>query len=245
MVRALGRNPRTLAALLPCALLLLALGGCGIKHPVTNTVKGKEMFVSKCGSCHTLSHAGTNGSIGPNLDDAFRQDRADGVKSTSIEGLVGYWIQYPNNQGRMPANLYTGQDAQNVAGYVGQVAAVPGQDTGALAQAGAVQGTSPAAGKQVFTGIGGCGSCHVLAAAGTSGTVGPNLDTRLRSDCALPASKKIRGATLQQCIRKAIVDPYAFLPSGYAAGIMPSNFGTKLQPNEITALVNFLSSASK
>ena len=245
MVRALGRNPRTLAALLPLALALLVLGGCGVKHPVTNNAKGKELFVSKCGSCHALSHAGTTGSIGPNLDDAFRQDRADGVKSTSIQGLVSYWIQYPSKEGRMPANLYTGQDAQNVAGYVGQVAAVPGQDTGALAQAGAVQGTSPAAGKQVFTGIGGCGSCHVMAAAGTTGTVGPNLDTRLRSDCALPASKKIRGATLQECTRKAIVDPYAFLPSGYAAGIMPNNFETKLHPNEITALVNFISSASK
>jgi mono/diheme cytochrome c family protein len=245
MVRALGRNPRTLAALLPCALVLLVLGGCGIKHPVANVVKGKEQFVSKCGSCHTLSHAGTTGTIGPNLDDAFRQDRADGVKSTSIEGLVGYWIQYPNNQGKMPARLYTGQDAQNVAAYVGSVAAIPGQDTGALAQAGAVQGTSAAAGKQVFTGIGGCGSCHVLAAAGTSGTVGPNLDQRLRSDCALPASKKIRGATLAKCIETAIVKPYAFLPSGYGAGIMPSDFGTKLKPNEVTALVNFLSSAAK
>jgi mono/diheme cytochrome c family protein len=245
MVRALGRNPRTLVALLPCALVLMVLGGCGIKHPVTNVVKGKELFVSKCGFCHTLGHAGTTGSIGPNLDDAFRQDRADGVKSTSIEGLVGYWIQYPSKEGRMPAGIFRGQDAQNVAAYVGAVAAIPGQDTGALAQAGAVQGTSAAAGKQVFTGIGGCGSCHVLAAAGTTGTVGPNLDTRLRSDCALPASKKIRGATLQQCIQKAIVDPYAFLPSGYASGIMPSNFGTKLKPNEVTALVNFLSSAAK
>ena len=43
----------------------------------------------------------------------------------------------------------------------------------------------------------------------------------------------------------AIVDPYKFIPSGYAAGIMPSNFGTKLKPNEITALVNFLSTAVK
>src|SRR5437763_16924067 len=125
MVRALGRNPRTLVALVPCALVLLALGGCAVKHPVTYTAKDKELFVSKCGSCHSLSHAGTNGSVGPNLDDAFRQDRADGVKSTSIAGLVGYWIQYPSKEGRMPAGLYPGQDAQNVAGYVGQVAALP------------------------------------------------------------------------------------------------------------------------
>ncbi len=33
----------------------------------------------------------------------------------------------------------------------------------------------PEAGAQVFA-AGGCGGCHVLEAAGTSGTVGPNLD---------------------------------------------------------------------
>jgi cytochrome c553 len=33
-----------------------------------------------------------------------------------------------------------------------------------------------AAGKEVFLGSSGCGSCHTLADAGTSGTVGPNLD---------------------------------------------------------------------
>jgi cytochrome c6 len=34
----------------------------------------------------------------------------------------------------------------------------------------------PAAGKEVFVGLGGCGSCHTFADAGTSGTIGPNLD---------------------------------------------------------------------
>jgi mono/diheme cytochrome c family protein len=33
-----------------------------------------------------------------------------------------------------------------------------------------------AAGKEVFLGSSGCGTCHTLADAGTSGTVGPNLD---------------------------------------------------------------------
>lgn len=33
-----------------------------------------------------------------------------------------------------------------------------------------------AAGKQVFLGAPACGSCHTLADAGTSGTIGPNLD---------------------------------------------------------------------
>jgi mono/diheme cytochrome c family protein len=34
----------------------------------------------------------------------------------------------------------------------------------------------PVAGKQVFLGPAGCGACHTLADAGTTGTVGPNLD---------------------------------------------------------------------
>jgi mono/diheme cytochrome c family protein len=226
------------------AILLVLVAGCTLKHPVTNLVQGKQLFVQKCGVCHTLGHAGTTGQIGPNLDDVFRQDRSDGVKSTSIQGLVDYWIQYPNTQGVMPAMLYKGQAAQDVAAYVGLVAAVPGQDTGNLAQGIVVAGTSPAAGKQVFANNG-CASCHTLAAANATGTVGPNLDTRLKSDCALPASKKIRGAALDACIRKAIVDPYAYIPSGYTSGVMPNNFGTKLKPNEITALVNFLATASK
>ena len=227
--------------------VLLAVAGCAssIKHPTANLVSGKVMFQKNCGSCHTLAHANTSGTTGPNLDDAFRQDRADGVKSTSIQGLVDYWIRYPNTQGVMPKGIVEGQDAQDVAAYVAAVAAKPGKDTGSLATAGGVTGTTPAAGKQVFTGVGGCGSCHTLAAAGTNGTVGPNLDKDLKSNCATPQSKQARGATLQQCIRTAIVKPYAFIPSGYKAGVMPSNFGQTLTPSEITALVNFLSTAAK
>ena len=105
--------------------------------------------------------------------------------------------------------------------------------------------TSAAAGKAVFTGSGGCSGCHTLAAAASTGTVGPNLDTRLKTDCATAASKSARGASLQQCIQTAITDPYKYLPSGYSAGIMPSNFGQRLTSDQIKALVNFLASAAK
>jgi cytochrome c oxidase subunit 2 len=104
---------------------------------------------------------------------------------------------------------------------------------------------STAAGKAVFTGSAGCSSCHTLAAAGASGTVGPNLDVRLRTDCASAASKKIRGATLAQCINTAITKPYAYLPSGYRAGVMPSTFAQTLSSTQIQALVTFLSSVAK
>ena len=240
-----ARVRRSVTVFVAGMVMLATLSGCAIKHPVTDVVNGKVMFQKACGSCHTLGHANTTGTTGPNLDDAFRQDRVDGLKSTSIQGLVDYWIRYPNSQGVMPAKLLQGQDAEDVAAYVAAVAARPGQDTGTLAAAGGVQGTSAAAGKQVFTGVGGCGSCHTMAAAGTTGVVGPNLDTRLRPDCATAQSKQVRGATLQKCIQTAIVKPYAYIPSGYQAGVMPANFGKTLKPNEIQALVNFLSTAAK
>lgn len=106
-------------------------------------------------------------------------------------------------------------------------------------------GASASAGKALFTGSAGCGSCHTLAAAGTTGMVGPDLTQRLASDCALPASKKIRGATLTQCVTTAIEHPYDYIPSGYRAGIMPSNFAQTLTPTQIQSLVSFLVSVTK
>jgi mono/diheme cytochrome c family protein len=222
MVHRVARILRSLIALVPATLLIVGLGGCSLKHQTGNVVQGKELFVAKCGACHTLSHAGTTGTVGPNLDVAFSQDRRDKFSRSAIEGLVAFQIEYPNTAGVMPARLYDGKDAEDVAAYVADVAAEPGQDTGPLASAGAVSGTTAAAGKSVFVGVGGCGSCHTRAAA-----------------------QKVRGTTLTACITKAITDPYAYIPSGYASGIMPSNFATRLKPNEITALVNFLSTAAK
>ncbi len=112
------------------------------------------------------------------------------------------------------------------------------------ASTGSAASTAP--GKAVFTSTSaGCSQCHTLAAAGATGTVGPNLDQRLQSDCANPASKKVRGATVQQCITTAITKPYAYLPGGYAAGIMPATFAKTLSPAQIQALVNFLASVTK
>jgi mono/diheme cytochrome c family protein len=244
MVNRVARNLRSFVALVPAAVLLIGLAGCSVKHQTGSVVQGKQLFSSKCGACHALSHAGTTGTIGPNLDVAYAQDRRDHFSTSEIQGLVAFQIEYPNTQGAMPAMLYSGQKAQDVAAYVARVAAEPGTDTGALANAGTVTGTTPAAGKQVFTGVGTCASCHTLTAAGSTGTVGPSLNT-IKTACAAPASQKVRGTSLKACIMKAIVDPYAYIPSGYTAGVMPSNFGTRLKPNEITALVNFIAGAAK
>ena len=60
------RTALTLGAL--GAVVLLA-AGCGAVARVTsgNPATGKTLFVAKCGSCHTLANAKTQGTIGPNL----------------------------------------------------------------------------------------------------------------------------------------------------------------------------------
>jgi mono/diheme cytochrome c family protein len=125
----------TLGALGACAGLLVALGGCQVRDSPGNAVRGKQLFVAKCGACHTLRRAGTQGKVGPNLDAAFARDRVDGFHSDTIRGLVREWILHPNRLGQMPAKLYTGSDAKDVATYVALVAAHKGKDTGDLATA--------------------------------------------------------------------------------------------------------------
>jgi cytochrome c oxidase subunit 2 len=94
-------------------------------------------------------------------------------------------------------------------------------------------GAAPAAdGKAIFTGDSNCGTCHTLADAGTTGSIGPNLDTALKGkDAAF--------------IKQSIVDPSAEVAKGYQDGIMPPNFGQTLTPAEIDALVKYLSEVTK
>jgi mono/diheme cytochrome c family protein len=114
------RRPAGLAAL---AAVTLAAAGCGtggIARGPADLTSGKTLFVSHCGGCHTLADAGTQGKVGPNLDDAFRYDREQGFAQSSIENIVLDQIRIPEPP--MPANLVTGQDAENVAAYVASVA---------------------------------------------------------------------------------------------------------------------------
>jgi mono/diheme cytochrome c family protein len=89
---------------------------------------GKKLFTTTCGGCHTLADAGTKGTIGPNLDDAYMEPRAEGFEDSSFEALVreqimlGFPYAHPTP---MPPNLLKGQDAQDVAAYVAAVAANP------------------------------------------------------------------------------------------------------------------------
>jgi uncharacterized cupredoxin-like copper-binding protein len=126
---------RTLA--IPAAALVALAGvGCGARGNKADLVNGKTLFTQKCGSCHTLARASTKGIQGPNLDAAFVTDRAQGLGKGTIQGVVRDQISRVRRGSIMPRNLVKGDDARDVAAYVAFAAGVPGQDSGALAQAG-------------------------------------------------------------------------------------------------------------
>ena len=149
-------------AVVAIAAALLAGCGTGGISKSGDTDRGKQLFLQKCGGCHTLAAAGTHGNQGPNLDDAFQASREQGFKQVTIEQVVRDQIELAGAP--MPANLVKGADADAVAAYVASVAANPS----------AAPAKSATSGKDIF--VANCGSCHTLADAGTSGNVGPNLD---------------------------------------------------------------------
>lgn len=131
------RTAARAAALAALGAATIAVAGCsgGGSGDDANLVAGKIAFVDKCGSCHVLARAGTKGTTGPNLDDAFAVARSEGWGDESIRGAVHGQILHPAMGGVMPAKLVEGESAHDVAAYVASVAARSGEDTGLLATA--------------------------------------------------------------------------------------------------------------
>jgi len=129
------RRGAAIAAITATAAVVSAGCGSDIKGDRADLVHGKQLFVERCGSCHALARAGTRGTVGPNLDDASAQSLDDGLGRSTIRGVVLEQILNPRVSSQMPAKLVTGQSAVDVAAYVADAAAKPGEDTGALAAA--------------------------------------------------------------------------------------------------------------
>jgi mono/diheme cytochrome c family protein len=224
----LTRNTvRAVLAALCAVAAVLALGACGRDEP--DLSNGKAMFVEKCGSCHELGRAGTAGTQGPSLDAAFQTALADGMDRDTVEGIVHKQILHPRKGSAMPAELVTGDDAQDVSAYVGYAAARSGDDEGALATAGLAQAKT---GEQIFTAAG-CAGCHTFAPAGSNGNIGPNLD-----ELASAAGDREPGTSPEDYIRESLTNPEAFLVEGFG-NAMPSYEG-RLTDEQIQALVDYL-----
>ena len=212
------RSARLPLGAVAAALALAAFSGCDLQEEA-DTGRGEQLFVSKCGSCHALTAAGTNANVGPSLDFAFRQARLNGMDQDTIEGVVENQVEYPrpaspeNTEVYMPANLVEGEDLNDVAAYVASVAGVPG-----------IQPPQFVAADFFATN---CGGCHALKAAGTTAAVGPNLDQALA------------GQRPQQ-VSQSIVNPNAQIAPGFQPNVMPSNYGETLTPQQLNQLVAYL-----
>jgi sulfite dehydrogenase len=192
----------------------LAAAGCGAVGRVTqgDPAHGKELFLAStpkgsCASCHTLADAKSQGTIGPNLDDAFSSDKAQGFSEQTMADIVRGQIAYPEPP--MPANIYQGQDARDVALYVAKCAGNPSCGVTAETSKPPATTTSPTTtsggggtkqpagpdGKAVFAKAG-CGGCHTLKAAGSSGNVGPDLDQLKPSEPTVEHQVEVGGGAM-------------------------------------------------
>jgi cytochrome c oxidase subunit 2 len=170
------------------------------------------------------------------------------LKSDAVPGITTNWRATPTKVGHyevvctelcgaghaLMRGLVRVVPAQEFTAWLdkqaGVTAAGPGGGPG-TEQPAAGGGTD--AGKQVFA-SNGCGGCHKLAAAGSSGTVGPSLD-----NVVADAKKFAKGKDPADYIRESIVAPNAFVVPGFPKGTMPDTF-KQLSKDQIDALVQFL-----
>jgi putative heme-binding domain-containing protein len=129
--------------------------------------EGRKLYDANCGRCHGETGGGVAGI------ELFRQ-----IRRVNSDDDLATLIQTGIPGTAMPPSNFTTPQAMSVVAYVrSMVGAAPaaapvvagGPGRGANAAAGGV----PARGKEIFSGKGGCASCHMAEGAG--GTTGPNL----------------------------------------------------------------------
>ena len=215
-------RPKQLAFLCAALFAGLVVAGCDAQED-SDRENGRTLFIEKCGTCHALDEAATTADIGPDLDAAFADARASGMDNDTIEGVVQSQISNPREvdpeltDQYMPANLVEGQDAEDVSAYIASVAGVPGIEP---------PQAPGGPGGQVFANNG-CGACHVFSAAGSGGSVGPNLDETLQGQD-------------EAMVEESIVDPEAQPTQGFPAGVMPQDYEAQIPPEDLKLLVEFL-----
>ena len=130
-----GRGARRAATLL--FLLALIVLGAGVPAAVIAAVSdndsipeanvsdltaseqhGRDLFGQRCANCHTLKASEAIAEIGPDLDE--RQPNKALVLNAIQNGRA-------QGNGQMAKDLYTGQDAEDVANYVAKAVGKAGQ----------------------------------------------------------------------------------------------------------------------
>ena len=87
----------------------------------------KQLFANNCGPCHTLAAAGADGIVGPNLDKVLAPGGNATYDGSYSRALAAITCGFGN--GRMPAGILQGENAQEVAQFVGAYAGQAGSDS--------------------------------------------------------------------------------------------------------------------
>jgi mono/diheme cytochrome c family protein len=96
----------------------VAVGGL---HLNAEQVKGRELFAHACAVCHTLAAVKSVGRTGPNLDVRVGADiPAAAGRKALVENAIAEGRA--RALGQMPAMLYQGKEAEQVASFVATVA---------------------------------------------------------------------------------------------------------------------------
>jgi cytochrome c oxidase subunit 2 len=214
-------------------LILVAGTACGTggRAHGGNTSNGKDLFTAgagngpSCASCHTLADANAKGTVGPNLDDAFAAAKANGFKESTIRNVVLDQIRYPTKGSGMPANLVSGQDAQDVAAYVAS----------AVGKKPPAPPSGKASGNDLYASLG-CQSCHSLDG---SPSTGPTFKGLFGSKVKLTTGQTVTAD--EAYLLESILDPDKQVVQGYQPGVM-SGVVKKGQVSEADAkkLVDFI-----
>jgi mono/diheme cytochrome c family protein len=117
----------------------------------------------------------------------------------------------------------------------------PGQEVGADITVELPEGNADN-GKTLSEGVLACAACHVLSSAGpawaaSGGTpgIGARAETRIGE-----AGYAGAATTAEQYLLESIVDPNAHVVEGFATGIMPTNFGTRMTVQDAADLIAYM-----
>lgn len=129
---------RKIASLALAAALAVGASACGTRNvnldeedqQNASIRNGAELFVERCGGCHTLNSVGARGSKPTN--DNGGGERTNGpnfnVRKENKDDIL-YAIRNGGFSGAiMPANIVVGQDAEDVANYLEKYAGRGGSD---------------------------------------------------------------------------------------------------------------------
>jgi mono/diheme cytochrome c family protein len=218
---------------------------------------GAGLFENNCSGCHGPQGEGILGLCPPLNDAAFFTTR---LKEVGWAGTLEDYIISTVSSGRTTStrpDQYAGQGSPAMPAWSDQYGGPlrPDQiqdiatfilnwEATALEQVvieplatlppSPEEAADPVArGKRVYLDSG-CGGCHSIDGL-TAGTVGPD-----QTHIGTVAETRIPGFSAEEYIHESILNPSAYVVEGYQDNIMPKNFGSLLDSNEISDLVAFL-----